>query len=33
MDIQSPDARALIWTGLSLVVIIIAAAIAFALFT
>lgn len=33
MDIQSPDARALIWTGLSLAVIIIGAAIAFAVFT
>jgi hypothetical protein len=33
MDTQSPDARALIWTGLSLAVIIVGAAIAFAVFT
>ena len=32
MDTQSPDARALIWTGLSLVVIVVAGAIAYALF-
>jgi hypothetical protein len=32
MDTQSPDARALIWTGLSLAVIIVAAAVAFAVF-
>ncbi len=32
MDTHSPDARALIWTGLSLTAIIIAGAIAFAVF-
>jgi zinc transporter ZupT len=32
MDTQSPDARALIWTGLSMAVIIIGAAIAYAVF-
>jgi hypothetical protein len=33
MDTQSPDARALMWTGLCLAVIIVAGAIAFAIFT
>ncbi len=33
MDTHSPDARALIWTGLSLAVIVFAAVIAYALFT
>lgn len=33
MDTQSPDARALLWTGISLAVIVVAGAIALALFT
>ncbi len=33
MDTQSPDARALLWTGISLAVIVVGGGIALALFT
>jgi len=32
MDTHTPDARALIWTGISLAVIVVAGAIAYAVF-